>query len=65
MVSDRLSELEQHLKYLYEQRNALEQGALTTPDDEKRIQNEQKIRDKIRPKIRQYEQEYLQELKHF
>lgn len=63
MVSDRLSELEQNLKSLYEQRYALEQGALLTPDDEKRIQNEQKIRDKIRPKIRKYEEEYLQELK--
>jgi hypothetical protein len=63
MVSDRLSELEQNLKSLYEQRYALEQGALMTPDDEKRIQNEQKIRHKIRPKIREYEQEYLQELK--
>ncbi|HAJ62671.1 MAG TPA: hypothetical protein DCP31_28380 [Cyanobacteria bacterium UBA8543] len=63
MFSDRLSELEKHLKLLYEQRNALEEGALMTPDDEKRMQNEQKIRDKIRPKIREYEQEYLQELK--
>jgi hypothetical protein len=64
MVSDRLAELEQNLKSLYEQRYALEQGALMTPDDEKRIQNEQKIRHKIRPKIREYEEEYLQELKH-
>lgn len=63
MVSDRLSELENLLKSLYEQRYGLEEGALTTPDDEKRIQNFQKIRDKIRPQIREYEQEYLQELK--
>ena len=63
MFSDRLSELEKHLNLLYEQRNALEQGALMTPDDEKRMQNEQKIRDKIRPQIQKYEQEYLQEIK--
>lgn len=63
MFSDRLSELEKHLKSFYEQRYGLEEGARMTPDDEKRIQNEQKIRDKIRPKIREYEQEYLQELK--
>lgn len=63
MVSDRLSELEKLLNSLYEQRYALEEGALMTSDDEKRIQNEQKIRDKIRPQIQKYEEEYLQQLK--
>lgn len=63
MFSDRLSELENLLNSLYEQRYELEKGALQTPDDQKRTQNRQKIRDEIRPQIREYEQEYLQKLK--
>lgn len=57
MVSDRLRELQDNLKLLYEQRDALEKGALMTPDDEKATQNQQKLRLKIRPKIREYEEE--------
>ncbi|MGL5059476.1 MAG: hypothetical protein ACRC62_05790 [Microcoleus sp.] len=57
MISDRLRELQDNLKLLYEQRDALEKGALMTPDDEKATQNQQKLRLKIRPKIREYEEE--------
>lgn len=57
MVSDRIREIQEQLSLLYEQRNALEKGALTTPDDEKATQNQQKIRIKIRPAIQGYEEE--------
>lgn len=57
MINDRISELQENLKMLYEQRNSLETGALMTPDDEKVMQNQQKLRFKIRPKIREYEEE--------
>jgi hypothetical protein len=57
MISDRISQLQENLKLLYEQRNSLEKGVLMTPDDEKAIQNDQKLRFKIRPKIREYEEE--------
>ncbi len=57
VLSARIVELQENLELLYEQRNALEKGALLTPDDEKATQNLQKLRTKIRPKIRDYEQE--------
>ncbi|MEB3295147.1 MAG: hypothetical protein VKJ24_18495 [Synechococcales bacterium] len=53
----RIGELQENLELLYEQRNALEKGALLTPDDEKATQNLQKLRTKVRPKIREYEEE--------
>jgi hypothetical protein len=53
----RIHETQENLELLYEQRNALEKGALLTPDDEKATQNEQKLRTKIRPKIREFEEE--------
>jgi hypothetical protein len=57
MANSRIYEIQENLELLYEQRNALEKGALTTPDDEKVTQNQQKIRTKIRPKIREFEEE--------
>ncbi|MCP2727675.1 hypothetical protein [Limnofasciculus baicalensis] len=57
MVSDRISQLQHNLEILYERRNALEQGRLLTPDDDKAIQNQQTIQIKIRPQIREYEEE--------
>jgi hypothetical protein len=57
MSIERIREIQETLDLLYEQRNALEKGALLTPDDEKAIQNEQKLRTKIRPKIRAGEEE--------
>jgi hypothetical protein len=57
MSIERICEVQESLELLYQQRNALERGSLITPDDEKVIQNEQKLRTKIRPKIRQFEEE--------
>ncbi|PZV06631.1 MAG: hypothetical protein DCF22_23380 [Leptolyngbya sp.] len=63
-MSDRLAKLEKLLKDEYEKLDALREGSGQTPDDEKRIQNNQKIRDKIKPQIREYEEEYLRTLQH-
>ncbi len=57
MTIERIREIQENLELLYERRNKLEKGALTTPDDDKATQNEQRIRTEIRPKIRVYEEE--------
>jgi hypothetical protein len=57
MANPRVYEIQESLELLYEQRDALEKGVLMTSDDEKAIQNQQKIRIKIRPKIREFEEE--------
>jgi hypothetical protein len=57
MSIERIREIQENLELLYEQRNALEKGALLTPDDEKAVQNEQKLRTKTRPRIRAEEEE--------
>jgi hypothetical protein len=59
MSSDRLREIEGHLKLLREQKVALEQEALLEGAYRK-TQNEQRLRVQIKPKIQEYEQEYWQ-----